>query len=207
MPSEATLLGPEIPYRIALIVILVLTMAVVIYHRLQAASGSEVVSPESQGYGWAIALRLAGVALWLSVLGWLLAPRAVQWASVPLPEWVRWLGVAGGLACVVLMYWTLATLGKNLTDTAAIRAEATLVTRGPYRFVRHPYYVTAALLMLCTFLLSANWLIGTCSLLVLMLLFARTPREEQMLIERFGENYRRYMDQTGRFWPRPQRRR
>jgi protein-S-isoprenylcysteine O-methyltransferase Ste14 len=68
--------------------------------------------------------------------------------------------------------------------------------------VRHPFYVTAALLMASVTLLTANWLIGLCSLLVLGLLAIRTPKEEQMLLARFGQQYRDYMAGTGRFWPR-----
>ena len=51
-------------------------------------------------------------------------------------------------------------------------------------------------------MLAANWLIGLCSLVVLTLLAIRTPKEEQMLIERFGDDYRNYMATTGRFLPR-----
>jgi protein-S-isoprenylcysteine O-methyltransferase Ste14 len=100
------------------------------------------------------------------------------------------------------MYWTLASLGKNLTDTVVTRAEATLVTHGPYRYVRHPFYATAALLMASVTMLSANWLIGASSIIVLALLAIRTPKEEQMLIDKFGDDYRRYMRMTGRFFPR-----
>jgi protein-S-isoprenylcysteine O-methyltransferase Ste14 len=99
------------------------------------------------------------------------------------------------------MYWTLSSLGKNLTDTVVARAEAKLVTHGPYRWVRHPFYVTAVLLMASVTLLTANWLIGVSSLVVLALLAIRTPKEEQMLIERFGQEYRDYMARTGRFVP------
>jgi protein-S-isoprenylcysteine O-methyltransferase Ste14 len=100
------------------------------------------------------------------------------------------------------MYWTLSSLGKNLTDTVVTRKAATLVTHGPYRWVRHPFYVTAALLMASVTVLTANWLIGLTSLIVLSLLAVRTPKEEAMLIERFGEQYRDYMAKTGRFVPR-----
>jgi protein-S-isoprenylcysteine O-methyltransferase Ste14 len=120
-----------------------------------------------------------------------------------LPPWLRWLGVVAGGLCSVLMYWTLSSLGRNLTDTVVTRAQATLVTHGPYRWVRHPFYVTAALLMLSATVLTANWLIGVSSLLVLGLLAIRTPKEEQMLIARFGEEYRQYMASTGRFFPNP----
>jgi protein-S-isoprenylcysteine O-methyltransferase Ste14 len=97
------------------------------------------------------------------------------------------------------MYWTLSSLGRNLTDTVVTRKEATLVTHGPYRWVRHPFYVTAALLMSSTTVLSANGLIGGCSVLVLAMLAVRTPKEEQMLVERFGQPYQDYMARTGRF--------
>ena len=77
-----------------------------------------------------------------------------------------------------------------------------MVTYGPYRWVRHPFYLTAALVMGSVSVLTANWVIGLSSLLVLALLAVRTPKEEQMLIERFGQQYRDYMARTGRFLPR-----
>jgi protein-S-isoprenylcysteine O-methyltransferase Ste14 len=50
--------------------------------------------------------------------------------------------------------------------------------------------------------LTANWFIGISSVAVLALLAIRTPKQEQMLIERFGQQYRDYMARTGRFVPR-----
>ena len=82
------------------------------------------------------------------------------------------------------------------------RKDAVLITHGPYRWVRHPFYVCAALLMASVTGLTANWLIGVSSLLVLMLLVIRTPKEEEMLIQRFGDDYRRYIEATGKFIPR-----
>jgi protein-S-isoprenylcysteine O-methyltransferase Ste14 len=195
MPSEN-------PFRAALIVVIVLTMAVTIYHRLQAATSGEKISRKAEGYLFAIVLRLAGLGLWIATFGYLFFPTFFQWASFPVPLWVRWIGVATGSLCSLLMYWTLSSLGKNLTDTVVIRAKATLVTHGPYGWVRHPFYVTAALLMASVTLLTANWLIGVMSLIVLALLVMRTPQEEAMLIERFGQQYRDYMAKTGRFIPR-----
>lgn len=61
------------------------------------------------------------------------------------------------------------------------------------------YYVVAALLMASMTVLTASWLIGLSSLFVLVLLALRTPKAEQMLIDRFGEPYRDDMMRTGRF--------
>jgi protein-S-isoprenylcysteine O-methyltransferase Ste14 len=82
------------------------------------------------------------------------------------------------------------------------RASATLVTSGPYRWVRHPFYVTVTLLFLSATIIAANWLIGASSAAILGLLAIRTPKEEQKLIERFGDGYRQYMATTGRYVPR-----
>jgi len=195
----------EAPFRIALLVIFGLTVTVAAYHRHRASSG-EKISHKDEGYLFAIVLRLVGFVVWISTFAYLVYPPLVQWASVPLPVAVRWVGAVAGAICSPLMYWTLSSLGKNLTDTVVTRKDATLVTHGPYRWVRHPFYVTTALLMGSVTLLAANWLIGVSSLLVLALLAVRTPKEEQMLIERFGQQYRDYMARTKRFFPRTSRR-
>ena len=150
----------------------------------------------------AIVLRLAGLVLWVATLIYLIRPSAIAWASLPLADWLRWSGTLFGLAGAGMMYWTLTNLGKNLTDTVSTRRDATLVTSGPYQFVRHPFYVTAALLMLGASLLSANGLIFAGGLAAIVLLVVRTPKEEQKLVEKFGDQYRAYMARTGRFVPR-----
>lgn len=199
----------ETPFRITLIAILLLTVAVTVPRRRQAAASGEKISRRAEGYLFAATLRFAGVCLWVATLGQLFAPASFAWASLPLPPAVRWFGAGVGLLSALLMHWTLSSLGKNLTDTVVTRKEATLVTHGPYRWVRHPFYVTAALLMLGVTLLTANGLIGSTSLVILILLAVRTPKEEAMLVARFGQPYRDYQTRTGGFFPRipPSRRR
>ena len=114
---------------------------------------------------------------------------------------VRWAGFVIGLLSLGLMWWTLTTLGRNLTDTVVTRREHALVTGGPYRFVRHPYYVTTLLLVVAAFLLTENLLIGIPGLAVFVLLAIRSRTEEQKLVERFGDTYREYARRTGRFVP------
>jgi protein-S-isoprenylcysteine O-methyltransferase Ste14 len=192
----------ESSFRISLLMVIVLTMVVTVYYRLQAASSGEIISHQEEGYLFATILRLAGLFLWLSTLAYLCHPPLVRGASFPLPEWLRWCGVGLGAFCSLLMYWTLSSLGKNLTDTVVTTHEATLVTHGPYRWVRHPFYVTAALLVTSATIIAANWLIGLSGLIVLILLAVRTPKEERKLVERFGDEYRRYIRTTGRFFPK-----
>ncbi|MCZ6759530.1 MAG: isoprenylcysteine carboxylmethyltransferase family protein [Gemmatimonadetes bacterium] len=126
-----------------------------------------------------------------------------SWAStLSLPSWSRWVGAGFGIVAVPLFYWMFSSLGKNVTDTVAIRREHSLVTYGPYRWVRHPMYSIALLFFAGFSLLSANWFIGLTVIVGLSILVARTSIEERKLIEEFGDEYREYMKRTGRFFPR-----
>jgi protein-S-isoprenylcysteine O-methyltransferase Ste14 len=193
MPSED-------PFRIAVLTIFSLTVAIAAYHRLQAKSG-ERISRKEEGLLFAIVLRLVGLCLWIATLAYLVNPTWIEWASLPLPSWMRWLGAVVGASGCALTYWTLTNLGKNLTDTVVTRSNATLVTTGPYRWVRHPFYIAIILLLISITFLAANWFIGLTALVLPMLLVVRTPKEEQKLIEKFGDQYRAYMATTNRFWP------
>lgn len=189
-------------FRLALVIVILISMAIGIPHRLKAAASGERISHKEEGYLFAATLRFAGLLLWISTLAYLLYPTSVAWASVPIPSWLRAFVVIVAIASTALFYWTLSSLGKNLTDTVVTRKDAVLVTHGPYRWVRHPFYVCAALLMASVTVLAANWQIGIGSVLVLTLLAIRTPKEERMLIQRFGDEYRRYMQLTVKFFPR-----
>jgi protein-S-isoprenylcysteine O-methyltransferase Ste14 len=195
-------MSPDMPYRMAVVLLFAGAITITAYHRLQAARSGERFDRRQEGLLLAVVLRLAGLSLFATTLLFLVRPSAVEFSSLPLAAWVRWSGAGFGAGGVVLLYATLTNLGKNLTDTVDLRDAATLVTTGPYRWVRHPFYVSAALLILGVSLLAANWLIALCGAVVLMMLGLRTPKEEAKLIERFGNDYRAYMVTTGRFFPK-----
>lgn len=69
-------------------------------------------------------------AAWLVGL-WLLACHA--------PLAMGWVAIFAGLQ--ILRFWTLSTLGRRWTTRIIIVPGETLVTGGPYRFLRHPNYV------------------------------------------------------------------
>jgi protein-S-isoprenylcysteine O-methyltransferase Ste14 len=126
----------------------------------------------------------------------------MAWSSVPLPHWSRWIGVGALLIGSALLVWTFRTLGNNLTDTVVTRATHTLVVHGPYRWIRHPLYTSAALLVGAMSLIAANWFFFATGIALLCALVMRTRTEEENLVARFGGSYQHYMEQTGRFLPR-----
>jgi protein-S-isoprenylcysteine O-methyltransferase Ste14 len=130
------------------------------------------------------------------------SPR-LAWTALPLPGWLRWIGaVVGGLS-LLLLIWTHQSLGHNFSVSLYIREGHALIQDGPYRWVRHPMYTFFYLLHLAAFLLTANWFIGLTWIGGLTLLIAtRIEREEEMMIQRFGQAYRAYQARTGRFFVR-----
>jgi protein-S-isoprenylcysteine O-methyltransferase Ste14 len=169
--------------------------------RIRSQSTGEKLDRTQEGMFTMIALRLGGLVLWGSVIAFMISPASMRWSSLPLTASLRWSGVAVSVLTAVLLIWTLRSLGKNLTDTVVTRQAHTLVTRGPYRWVRHPFYGCMFLFLSGTALMTANWFVMATGLVVFSILAARSRTEEEKLLERFGEPYRAYRASTGRFLP------
>ena len=192
----------ELPFRLVLIAGFVTVFPVAAFYRIRSQMTGEKLDRRQEG--WFILLTLRPVALvWIAALiAWAIDPVWMAWSRLPLPFWLRWTGAATCLVAGGLLIWTLHRLGRNLTDTVVTREKATLVTQGPYRWVRHPFYVAFALSILGNSLLAANWFLLGVGLVSFSLIVARTATEERKLLERFGDDYREYMRHTGRFFPR-----
>lgn len=116
------------------------------------------------------------------------------------------LGVAVMLAGLWLFWRSHAELGDSWSVTLELNAQHRLVTDGLYRFVRHPMYASFLVLGLGQALLVANWIAGLSGLAATALLMVvRLPREEAMMIERFGNQYREYRRRVGAVLPRRRR--
>lgn len=170
--------------------------------RIRSQSTGEKLDRTQEGLVLMIALRLGGLAVWAAVIAFMIDPASMAWSSVPLPAGARWAGFGLTMVTAGLLMWTLRSLGPNLTDTVVTRAAHTLVTRGPYRWVRHPFYDCMALFVVSLALLMANWFVFAAGGAMFALLAVRSRTEEQKLLERFGEPYRAYRASTGRFLPR-----
>lgn len=116
-------------------------------------------------------------------------------------------GVVVMLAGLRLFWRSHADLGESWSVTLELNADHRLVTEGLYRDVRHPMYASFLVMGVGQALLVANWIAGLSGLAATALLMAvRLPREEAMMIEQFGDQYRDYRRRVGAVLPRWQRR-
>jgi protein-S-isoprenylcysteine O-methyltransferase Ste14 len=123
-------------------------------------------------------------------------------ADYPFRPAQAWLGTLVMAAAMVLFYRTHRDLGRAWSVTLEVRDRHALVTRGIYERLRHPMYAAFWLLALAQALLLPNWIAGLSGLTGFgTLFFARVGREERMMLETFGDEYRAYMGRTKRVIP------
>ncbi len=195
-------LDVETACRLALGLIFLGAAGIGIPHRLRADRAGGPVSRCADPRWFWVLMGLAGPPLTLACLAFLVQPRWVAFAQPELPAGLRLAGVPLAVAGLALFRWMFRHLGLNVTSTSQPRAHATLITSGPYRWVRHPMYSTALILVVAASLLTANIIVGLGGLAMFALLAARSRIEERRLVEKFGDAYRAYQQRTGRFVPR-----
>ncbi len=197
----------ESTFRIAFWVLLGGVLLMRAYFALRVRQAGERLLPdraavEREGQA-AFAFRV--VAFFL-LIGFLVL-YALDWSWIralafPLPDWLRWVGVALGVASLAFWTWTQAALGTHWSAQLQLREEHHLVATGPYARVRHPLYTAMFGWAVAVALVTANGVFVFLAVAVIAGLVARAPREEQMMLGEFGEEYAAYMQRTGRFFPR-----
>lgn len=189
-------------YELALLVVFVASLGIrSVYQRRRR--GATAVSTRHS--------RREQLSYLLVASSYLLLPIVVftNWldaGAFDLPGWLRWLGALIAAAGLALFWWTHVALGRNWSGVLELYEQHELVMEGPYRFVRHPMYTSVYLKGIGILLLSANWIAGGGYLAAVTWMYAlRVRDEEQMMVERFGEEYRNYMNRTSRLVPLPRR--
>jgi protein-S-isoprenylcysteine O-methyltransferase Ste14 len=146
--------------------------------------------------------------LTVSFTGMLLVPAvyaltgAPEFASYRFQPALAWFGAAAFALSLWLFHRTHKDLGRNWSVTLEIRVEHALVTKGVYSYVRHPMYSAFWLWAVAQALLLPNWIAGPAGIVGFgTLFFCRVGREERLMAETFGEQYRQYAERTHRIIP------
>ncbi len=103
-----------------------------------------------RGSLWLIqALQLLAIGLGL------LAKSRVPSADLPLAVWA--LGIVVMVGGAAMRVWALRTLGAQFRRDVVVETDQTVVTAGPYRWVRHPAYTGSLMIFGGLGLALANW--------------------------------------------------
>jgi protein-S-isoprenylcysteine O-methyltransferase Ste14 len=166
-------------------------------------------SPNVRPRGWKERLLWSG---WFFVV--------VAWLALPwLTGRVTWLpGTAAftllvhpaelvlGTALIALSYavtiWCYVAMGDAWRMGVDPNAAAQLITQGPYRFVRHPIYLSQLIMVVAVGILLPSGLSLAVVAIHFLCVLTKAADEEAYLRNRSGLAYRDYCAQTGAWFPR-----
>lgn len=154
-------------------------------------------------------------ALWIAwfivILTWIGQPFLVGGStSIPVlrmfPSLLHSAGLASGLGLIVLGYaatlWCYAAMGNTWRIGINAKEKTTLVSKGPYRWVRHPIYLFQIVMLAGAALLLPT--MASFAILVLHYICAqiKAADEENYLLKVHGDAYQDYKSRTGGLFPR-----
>jgi protein-S-isoprenylcysteine O-methyltransferase Ste14 len=195
-------------FRYAFLVLLLMLLAMRVYFMIRVrCSGGRIMPDEGaiqrEGGGGIFLLRVAAfLALNIFLVMYFLGAKCLNLFSFTLPGWLRWAGFGLGVISVIFWTWAQVALDTQWSAQLQLTGGHHLVTNGPYTRIRHPLYSGMIGWSLGLSLLTANWIFVAVSLLSIAGVLHRVPKEEQMMIDTFGEQYKAYMQRTGRFFPK-----
>jgi protein-S-isoprenylcysteine O-methyltransferase Ste14 len=173
-----------------------------IRHRFERKAKRVRVVSASRSASERIGLVAATAGLGV-IPGFYVVTGAPRWANYPPQAWAVVVGAIIYAGALWLFRRSHKDLGKNWSITLEIRDQHRVVSNGVYAHVRHPMYSAFWLMGLGQAFLLSNWIAGLAGLVgFAVLFFLRVDKEERMMLDTFGEEYRAYMGRTKRVIPR-----
>jgi protein-S-isoprenylcysteine O-methyltransferase Ste14/NAD-dependent dihydropyrimidine dehydrogenase PreA subunit len=117
-----------------------------------------------------------------------------------IPLYVGWLVTVIGLPFFLATAIYFPRSGKPQEGKSSMDVTA-VVDTGLYGFVRHPQYLGCMSMMLASVLVSQHWLSAIIGVPIAVWIYTEIPKEEKGLILKFGDDYRRYMQEVPRLNP------
>ena len=147
----------------------------------------------------------AGLCLYplLMVLATYFPELPLSWKLQPLHH--RSVHLAGAVllgAEMVLYAVSVRNLGMSWRIGIDPQAKSPLITSGVYRLIRHPIYASLFLALMGGFLTYACAFSAAVAVLGTPALLLVIRREEEFLLEHFGDEYRAYAARTARLLPK-----
>jgi protein-S-isoprenylcysteine O-methyltransferase Ste14 len=156
------------------------------------------------------ATRIGPHSFWVAVVVWAIAATVIlRWAPHSVPGASMGHGAvvfAVGMVILVagagLRWWSFWALGQYFTFTVNVSADQQVLTRGPYRVLRHPGYAGGLLAMIGIGVLYGNWVgLAGFALPCLAVVLWRIQIEEVALLRTTGDRYGLYAARHKRILP------
>lgn len=196
-------MSAEIGFRVLYILAGITMIALRIYYQKKVWQDRKQVEVKEGGISL-IAGALAAIITFVFGFEYILSSGTFAFAySIPYPSWLRWLGILTLAAGITLLGLSHHHLGRSFHSLVVSKTDRILVDTGPYRWIRHPIYTAYLVNYVSGGLVAGNLVLTFLPVMFFgVLVLMRVDKEEALLIDEYGQNYRDYMERTGRLLPR-----
>lgn len=114
---------------------------------------------------------------------------------------LRFIGLLVYLIFSWIQVWAFKTMGENYSQEVLIYKHHRLVTKGPFKFIRHPQYLSQILLDIGAGAATLSFLVLPLAIVEIPLLVMRASLEEKLLEKHFKDEFLKYKSKSGCMLP------
>jgi protein-S-isoprenylcysteine O-methyltransferase Ste14 len=110
---------------------------------------------------------------------------------------IRYIGLVIYLVFSWIQVWSFKTLGDNYSQDIMIKKNHELITKGPFKLIRHPQYVCQILLDIGATAATLSYIVGVFALIEIPIYIMRASMEDKLLAKHFAEKFSEYKKKSG----------
>jgi len=110
---------------------------------------------------------------------------------------IRYIGLAVYLVFSWVQVWSFKTLGDNYSQEIMIKKNHELITKGPFKIIRHPQYICQILLNLGATAATFSYIVGFFTLIEIPIYIMRASLEDKLLAKYFTDKFSDYKKKSG----------
>jgi protein-S-isoprenylcysteine O-methyltransferase Ste14 len=114
---------------------------------------------------------------------------------------IRYIGLALYLIFSWFQVWSFKTLGDNYSQDIMIKKKHELVTKGPFKVLRHPQYFCQILVDIGGAMATLSYVLSGFVLIEIPIYIMRALIEDKLLAKHFGDQFAQYKKKSGFFFP------
>lgn len=114
---------------------------------------------------------------------------------------IRYIGLTVYLVFSWIQVWSFKTLGDNYSQEIMIKKKHELVTKGPFKILRHPQYFCQILVDIGGAMATLSYVLSGFALIEIPIYIMRASVEDKLLAKYFGDKFTQYKKKSGFFFP------
>ncbi|GAB6282145.1 MAG: hypothetical protein STSR0008_08890 [Ignavibacterium sp.] len=114
---------------------------------------------------------------------------------------VRIIGLIFYLIFSWIQIWAYKTLGENYSQDVVILKNQKLITKGPYKIIRHPHYISQIIVDLSAAITVMSYFVFVLAIIEIPFFIMRAKLEDKLLQKYFKDEFVSYKKKSGLFIP------